>query len=75
VAALVRQLRGNGARALFLERTGDPRLMERIARETGAAIGGTLYADALSGADGPAPGYEALMRHNTQMLLRALRQP
>lgn len=75
VAVLVRQLRGSGARALFLERTGDPRLMERIARETGASIGGTLYADALSGPDGPAPGYEALMRHNTQTLLRALRQP
>ncbi len=73
VAALVRQVRSSGSRALFLERTGDPRLMQRIAQETGVAIGGTLYADALSGPDGPAPSYEALMRHNTQSLLRALR--
>lgn len=72
VAALVRQVRSSGSRALFLERTGDTRLMQRIAQETGVAIGGTLYADALSGPDGPAPTYEALMRHNTQTLLRAL---
>lgn len=72
VAALVRQVRTSGTRALFLERTGDPRLMERIARETGVVIGGTLYADALSAPDGPAPTYEALMRHNTQALLRAV---
>lgn len=72
VAALVRQVRSSGSRALFLERTGNPRLMQRIAQETGVAIGGTLYADALSGPDGPAPSYEALMRHNTQTLLRAL---
>jgi zinc/manganese transport system substrate-binding protein len=75
IAALVRQVRSTGSRALFLERTGDPRLMERIARETGASLGGTLYADALSGPEGPAPTYEALMRHNTQALWRALRQP
>jgi zinc/manganese transport system substrate-binding protein len=74
VANLIRQLRSSGSRALFLERTGDPRLMQRIADETGVAIGGTLYADTLSGPDGPAPTYEALMRHNTQTLLRALRQ-
>lgn len=73
VAVLVRQVRSSGSRALFLERTGDTRLMQRIAQETGVAIGGTLYADALSGSDGPASSYEALMRHNTQTLLRALR--
>lgn len=72
VAALVRQIRASGSSALFLERAGDPRLIERIARETGVRPGGTLYADALSGAGGPAPGYAALMRHNTRTLLQAL---
>lgn len=72
VAALVRQVKASGTKALFLERAGDPRLMERIARETGAAIGGTLYADALSAPDGPAPTYEAMMEHNTQALVRAV---
>ena len=44
--------------ALFLENVVDPRLLEQIARETGARIGGTLYSDALhrpgrTGADLP----------------------
>lgn len=72
VAALVRQIRSSGTRALFLERAGDPRLIERLARETGVSIGGTLYADALSAPDGPAPTYEEMMWHNTQALLRAV---
>jgi zinc/manganese transport system substrate-binding protein len=32
----------------FLDNITDPRIMERIAKETGAAMGGTLYGDALS---------------------------
>ena len=35
-------------KALFLDSITDPRAMRRIAEETGAAIGGTLYSDALS---------------------------
>lgn len=72
VAALVRQIRGSGTQALFLERAGDPRLIERLARETGASIGGTLYADALSAPEGPASTYEAMMWHNTEALTRAV---
>ncbi|MCB1995132.1 MAG: zinc ABC transporter substrate-binding protein [Burkholderiaceae bacterium] len=72
IAELVRQIRASGTRALFLERAGDPRLMERLARETGAVIGGSLYADALSGPGGPAASYEALMDHNTRVLVQAL---
>lgn len=73
VAALVRQIRGSGTQALFLERAGDPRLIERLARETGTSIGGTLYADALSAPEGPAPTYEAMMWHNTEALTRAVK--
>ena len=31
-----------------MENISDPRLMQQIASETGARIGGTLYSDALS---------------------------
>ena len=37
---------------------------EQIARESGARIGGKVYSDALSGADGPAATYLDLMRSN-----------
>ena len=41
------------SRRCFLENVSDPRLIERIAQETGARIGGRLYSDALSDAERP----------------------
>jgi zinc/manganese transport system substrate-binding protein len=46
--------------------------MQRIAAETGARVGGTLYSDALTVADGPAPTYVAMMRHNLGQITGAL---
>ena len=68
VAALIRQIRREGIRALFLENISDPRLMEEIARETGAGLGPPLYSDALSGPDGPAPTYIRMIEYNTATL-------
>ena len=72
VARLIRQIRDGGIRAVFVENIGDPRLLKRIADETGAAVGGTLYPGALSGPNGPAPTYLDMMRHNATTLARAL---
>ncbi len=75
VARLVRQIRAEGVRALFVESIADPRLIEQIGRETGVMPAGRLYSDSLSPPGGPAASYEALMRHNTQALQRALASP
>ncbi len=72
VVRLIRQIRDGGIRAVFIENVADPRLLKRIADETGAVIGGTLYPGALSGPDGPAPTYLDMMRHNAMTLARAL---
>ncbi|NMG73845.1 metal ABC transporter substrate-binding protein [Aromatoleum diolicum] len=72
VAQLIRQLRREKVPAVFVESISDPRLVERIRKESGARLGGTLYSDALSGADGPAPTYVAMMRHNLKTLLEGL---
>ena len=53
VARLIQQIRERGIRAVFIENIGDARLLEQIANETGASIGGTLYPGALSGPDRP----------------------
>lgn len=71
VAALIRQLRGEGVRALFVENIRDPRLIEQIAAEAGAQVGGTLYSDALA-AEGPASSYLGMYRQNVERLLEAL---
>ncbi len=72
VAALIRQIRAQAIPAVFVENISDPRLLEQIQRETGARLGGTLYSDALSPADGPAGTYLAMMRHNAATLAAAL---
>ncbi|MEM1387739.1 MAG: metal ABC transporter substrate-binding protein [Pseudomonadota bacterium] len=72
VAALITQIRDEGISAVFVESITDNRLLEQIASETGAMIGGTLYSDALSDEDGPAATYIDMMRHNAMTLSQAL---
>ena len=72
VARLIRQIRREKVTAVFLENMSDNRLLAQIARETGARIGGTVYADSLSPADGPAPTYLAMFRHNLAAFASAL---
>ena len=73
VARLIRQLKAEKVPAVFIENVADSRLIERIRSESGAQIGGTLYSDALSKADGPAPSYVQMMRTNLDALRQALR--
>lgn len=72
VAQLIRQIRSQNIRAVFVENISNPRLLEQIASETGVAIGGNLYSDALSQADGPAATYLDMMHHNIVSILTAL---
>ena len=72
VAKIIRQIKEEKIPAVFLENVTDHRLLDQIARETGAKIGGTLYSDALSGPDGPAPTYLDMFRHNVGTLAAAL---
>ena len=74
VGRIIRQIRREHIRAVFMESISDPRLLKRIRQESGARIGGTLYSDSLSKADGPAATYLDLMRHNARTLWTALAQ-
>jgi zinc/manganese transport system substrate-binding protein len=72
VAKIIRQIKAEKIPAVFIENVTDHRLLDQIARETGAKIGGTLYTDALSPPDGPAPTYLGMFRHNIEALSQAL---
>jgi zinc/manganese transport system substrate-binding protein len=72
VAMIIRQIKAEHIPAVFLESITDPRMLDQIAQETGAKIGGVLYSDALSPPDGPAPTYLDMFRHNTAALTAAL---
>jgi zinc/manganese transport system substrate-binding protein len=75
VARIIRQIRQEKVPAVFLENIADPRLMQQIARESGAAIGGKVFSDALSGPGGPAASYVMMMRNNVSAFIAALRKP
>ena len=72
IAGIITQIKTSKIPAVFLENISDPRLIQRIAAETGAKIGGTLYSDSLSGENGDAPTYIELVRHNIKTLTSAL---
>jgi zinc/manganese transport system substrate-binding protein len=72
IAGIITQIRTLAIPAVFLENISDPRLIQRIAAETGARIGGTLYSDSLTGEKGEAPTYIELVRHNIKALTGAL---
>ena len=72
VARIIQQIRKSRIGAVFLENVTDQRLAKRIADESGAKIGGTLYSDALSDASGPAATYVDMVRHNARTLAAAL---
>ena len=72
MARLIDQIRSEHIKVLFFENALSPRLVEQIGRETDAVVGGTLYADALSPPDGPAPTYLDMFRHNLPLLKAAM---
>jgi len=72
VARIIEQIRDEHITAVFVENITDPRLLDRIAAETGAKVGGELYSDALSKADGPAPTYVKMFEHNASALAAAM---
>ncbi len=72
VAKLIRQIKADKVKAVFVENITDRRLIDRIAKETGVVVGGELYSDALSPSDGPAATYIDMFHHNIRTLSAAL---
>ena len=72
IAQIIGQIKQAKIPAVFLENMSDDRLIGRIAAESGATVGGTLFSDALTGEKGDAPTYIAMVRHNINALTSAL---
>lgn len=72
IAQIIHQIRAEKIPAVFLENISDDRLIARIAAETGARVGGTLFSDSLTDEKGAAPTYIDLVRHNIRVLTSAL---
>lgn len=73
IASLIDQIRAEHIHALFLENAASPKLMQRIAHETGVRVGGMLYTDALDAPNHEAGTYLGMFRWNMQQLLAAFK--
>lgn len=71
VAAIIRQIKREGIKAVFAENIKDTRMVDRIAKETGVRVSGKLYSDALSSA--PANTYIGMYRYNVKALTDAMK--
>jgi zinc/manganese transport system substrate-binding protein len=68
IAALIRQIKAEGIKEVFIENMTNPKLIRQIGKDAGAKMGGTLYSDALSSDKGPAPTYLAMFENNVPKL-------
>lgn len=58
--------------SLFFESTTPSIHMDALSREASIPLAGPLYVDSLSGADGPAANYSAMLHHNAEVMHTAL---
>ncbi|ADH67563.1 MULTISPECIES: metal ABC transporter substrate-binding protein [Nocardiopsis] len=72
-AAVTEFVRDNQVPAVFCESTVNDGSQRSVARETGAAMGRTLYVDSLSEEGGPVPTYLDLLRHDAEAIVAGLR--
>jgi manganese/iron transport system substrate-binding protein len=72
MAALEAIIRARGVRAVFVATTVNPSLAERVMEDTGARLV-FLYVGSLSGPDGPASTYVAMMEFDVTAIVSALR--
>jgi len=73
VATLIRQIKKDKISAVFVDNISDNRLINQIARETGANVGGVLYSDALA-KSGQASTYLGMIKHNISVLSSTLKK-
>lgn len=75
VVRIVNEIKKNKVTAIFAENISDPRVLERVAKDTGANIGGTLYADALSVPGTQADTYLKMFELNVSTIVAGISAP
>jgi zinc/manganese transport system substrate-binding protein len=72
VVRIIDQIKKTKVSAIFVENISDARVLERITKESGARLGGTLYADALSDPGTAVDTYLKLIEHNAATIIKGL---
>jgi zinc/manganese transport system substrate-binding protein len=71
VTDLINTIRSEGVKAVFFESIENPKVVGEITRETGAKVGGALYADGLG--DKEASTYPDMVRYNITAIVESLK--
>ncbi len=73
MAELIDRIRQTGAKAIFLESGANSQLADQIAQESGAKVVTDLYTHSVTAANGAAPGYIEMIKHNVDLIVAALK--
>ncbi|MDD5480322.1 zinc ABC transporter substrate-binding protein [Rhodoferax sp.] len=74
VAELIRQIKREKIKAVFVENMSNPKLITQLSQDAGVSVGATLYSDALSAPGGVADTYLKMMHHNVTQLAAGMRK-
>jgi zinc/manganese transport system substrate-binding protein len=69
VAELIRQIKREKIKAVFVENMSNPMLIKQLSKDASVTLGATLYSDALSDISGPASTYLKMMQYNLSQLV------
>ena len=72
VAKIIEVVKAKNIPAVFCESTVEPRIQQEVVAATGARLGGVLFVDSLSPADGPASTYLDLLEHTANTIISGL---
>jgi zinc/manganese transport system substrate-binding protein len=73
LAGLIDTIKSSGAPAIFLDIGENQNLANQIASESGAKVVTDLYVESTSTADGPAPTYMDMIKHDVTTIVDALK--
>lgn len=68
-----KSIKENNIPAIFVESTINPKLLQQIAKDADVKIGGELFADSLGDKDSEASTYYDMLKHNTDVIVSALK--
>lgn len=71
ISDLIDTIKKEGVKAVFFESIENPKVVREITKETGAKVGGELYADGLG--DKQAKTYPDMVRYNLTTIVEALK--
>lgn len=72
VVRVIDLIKKNKVSAIFTENISDPRVLERIAKDSGAKVGGRLYADALTEPGTSADTYLKMFQQNVTTIVQGI---